>query len=177
MRCFDLVLNQQTTGCFALAQLADDGVIAGCEGDLVSTVALLWAKKLLGATPWMANPAQLDSESNTLWMAHCTVPRTLVENYRLRSHFESGLGVGIQGTLPEGPVTLLRIGGAGMDRLWLAEGEILRSGNAENLCRTQVEIQLTNGGTVTDLLRAPLGNHLVLALGHHLDRLQRWSKD
>ena len=122
----------------------------------------------------MANPAQIDSKSNTLWLAHCTVPRKLVEDYRLRSHFESGLGVGIQGTLPKGPVTLLRIGGRGMDRLWLAEGEILRSGDAENLCRTQVEIRLTNGGTVTDLLRTPLGNHIVLVLGHHLDRLQRW---
>jgi L-fucose isomerase-like protein len=124
----------------------------------------------------MANPAQLDPVRNALWLAHCTVPRTLVESYRLRSHFESGLGVGIQGTLAAGPITLLRIGGKKMDRLWLAEGEILRSGAAENLCRTQVEIQLTHGGTATDLLRAPLGNHLVLVFGHHLDRLRSWCE-
>jgi len=176
VRCFDFVQHQRTTGCFGLAQLTDEGVIAGCEGDLVSTVGLLWAHKLLGVTPWMANPAQLDPQNNTLWLAHCTVPRSLIESYRLRSHFESGLGVGIQGALPVGPVTLLRIGGKKMDRLWLAEGEILRSGDAENLCRTQVEIHLTRGGTVTDLLRAPLGNHLVLVLGHHLNRLQGWCK-
>ena len=175
VRCFDFVQHQRTTGCFALAQLTDDGVIAGCEGDLVSTVGLLWAHKLLGATPWMANPAQLDPARNTLWLAHCTVPRMLVETYSLRSHFESGLGVGIQGALPTGPVTLLRIGGKNMDRLWLAEGQIVRTGDAENLCRTQPEIQLTNGGSVTDLLRAPLGNHLVLIFGHHLARLQSWS--
>lgn len=175
VRCFDFVQHQRTTGCFALAQLADEGVIAGCEGDLVSTVGLLWANKLLGATGWMANPAQLDPARNTLWLAHCTVPRTLVESYRLRSHFESGLGVGIQGTLPTGPVTVLRIGGRKMDRLWLAEGEIVHTGNAENLCRTQAEVQLTQGGSVTDLLRAPLGNHLVLIFGHHLARLQSWS--
>ncbi len=176
VRCFDLVLNQRTTGCFALAQLTDDGFIAGCEGDLVSTIGLMWAHELLGATPWMANPAQLDPENNTLWLAHCTVPRTLVEQYRLRSHFESGLGVGIQGTFTPGSVTLLRIGGAEMGSLWLAEGEILRSGNAENLCRTQVEIQLTSGGSVADLLRSPLGNHLVMVPGHHLDRLRRWHR-
>jgi len=63
-----------------------------------------------------------------------------------------------------------------MDRLWLAEGEILRSGDAENLCRTQVEIELTRGGTVADLLRAPLGNHLVLVFGHRFDRLQSWCE-
>jgi L-fucose isomerase-like protein len=176
VRCFEFVQQQRTTGCFGLAQLADEGIIAGCEGDLVSTVGLLWAQQLLGVTPWMANPAQLDPARNTLWLAHCTVPRTLVEGYRLRSHFESGLGVGIQGTLPTGPVTLLRIGGRKMDRLWLAQGEILRNGDAENLCRTQVEIRLDHGGSVIDLLRAPFGNHLVLVFGHHLERLQRWCE-
>jgi hypothetical protein len=43
---------------------------------------------------------------------------------------------------------------------------ILRSGGTENLCRTQVEIELTRSGTVTDLLRAALGNHPVLVFGH-----------
>jgi L-fucose isomerase-like protein len=57
VRCFDLVLELETTGCFALAQLTDEAIIAGCEGDLVSTVGLLWAHELLGETPWMANPA------------------------------------------------------------------------------------------------------------------------
>jgi L-fucose isomerase-like protein len=173
VRCFDLVLDMKTTGCFALAQLTDEGVIAGCEGDLVSAVGLLWAYKLLGQTPWMANPAQLDVARNTLWLAHCTVPRTLVQEYCLRSHFESGLGVGLQGTLPVGPVTLLRIGGRRMDRLWLAEGDVVQAGFAENLCRTQAEIRLTRG-TAGDLLQAPLGNHLVLVQGHHLARLRRW---
>lgn len=176
VRCFDFVLRHRTTGCFGLAQLTDEGVIAGCEGDLVSTIGLLWARELLGVTPWMANPAQLNPAANTLWLAHCTVPRTLVQSYRLRSHFESGLGVGIQGALPAGPITLLRIGGRKLDRLWLAEGEILRTGAAENLCRTQVEIQLDTGGSVTDLLHSPLGNHLVLVFGHHLARLRSWCE-
>jgi len=177
VRCFDLVLNQRTTGCFALARLLERGVVAGCEGDLMSTVGMLWATTLLGATPWMANPAQLNPRENTLWLAHCTVPRSLVRRHDLRSHFESGLGVGIQGVFPPGPVTLLRIGGRAMDRVWLAEGEIVRSGAAENLCRTQAEIRLTDGGAVDDLLRAPLGNHLVLVNGHHLQRLRRWCAD
>ena len=173
VRCFDLVHDLQTTGCFGLAQLTDEGVIAGCEGDLVSTVGMLWAYMLLGQIPWMANPAQLDEASNTLWLAHCTVPRRVVQDYGLRSHFESGLGVGIQGTLPNGPVTLLRIGGTAMDRIWLAEGEILQAGDAEDLCRTQAQVRLTHG-EVQDLLRAPLGNHLILVSGYHSDRLWAW---
>lgn len=79
IRCFDLVLNIKTTGCFGLSQLNDDGYIAGCEGDLVSTVAMLWTNKLLNQIPWMANPVQLDEEQNSLWLAHCTVPRSIVK--------------------------------------------------------------------------------------------------
>ena len=110
---------------------------------------------------------------NALVLAHCTVPRTLVEGYRLRSHFESGLGIGIQGRLPLGPVTLLRIGGSMMDALWLAEGEVVSTGDAENLCRTQVRVALSRGD-VGDLLSAPLGNHIVLVYGHHADRMASW---
>jgi L-fucose isomerase-like protein len=171
IRCFDLVLDIQTTGCFGLSQLNDEGFIAGCEGDLVSTIGMLWAYKLLNQIPWMANPAQLDEEKNTLWLAHCTVPRSIVRNYDLRSHFESGLGVGIQGEFGKGPVTLLRLGGKKIEKIWLAEGDIIQTGNSEHLCRTQIEIKLTNGH-VNDLLSSPLGNHIVLLTGHHAERLE-----
>lgn len=174
VRCFDLIGRLKTTGCFALAQLNDQGIIAGCEGDLACTVSMLWIHELLDQSSWMANPAQLNPENNTLWLAHCTVPRGMVRQYRLRSHFESGLGMGIQGELPAGPATLLRIGGRSMEQIWLAEGEILRAGQAENLCRTQAQVRLRQGGQVAELLSAPLGNHLVLVRGHHAARLRGW---
>ena len=175
VRCFDLVLDLKTTGCFALSELTDAGVIAGCESDLVSTVGLLWTHLLLGTTPWMANPSQVDEAANVLVLAHCTVPRGLVENIRLRSHFESGLGVGIQGDLAHGPVTLARIGGKSMERLWLAEGTIIATGDNEDLCRTQAHVQLSRGH-VSELLSAPLGNHIIVVAGHHADRLASWWK-
>jgi hypothetical protein len=82
--------------------------------------------------------------------------------------------VGIQGTLPIGSTTLLRIGGGRMEKLWLAEGEIVQTGAAENLCRTQAKVCLTQSADVKDLLRAPLGNHLVLVREHHANRLRTW---
>lgn len=175
IRCFDLVLDIKTTGCFGLSQLNDDGYIAGCEGDLVSTVGMLWAYKLLNQIPWMANPAQVDIKNNSLWLAHCTVPKSIVKNYNLRSHFESGIGVGLQGFISNGPITLFRIGGKSMEKLWTAEGEIFQTGDSEHLCRTQVEIKLTNG-SIKDLLEYPLGNHLILLFGHHSYALNNWWK-
>jgi len=176
VRCFDIVRHAKTTGCFALSALTDEGIIAGCEGDVMSVIGMIWVKALLGVIPWTANPSRVDESNNTIWLAHCTVPRKLTPDYTLRSHFESGIGVGIQGKLPEGPVTLLRIGGKQMDKLWISEGMILRNGNEDNLCRTQVEIKLERGGRVPDLLKAPLGNHFVVMIGHHMDRLKEWHE-
>ena len=173
IRCFDLVLDIKTTGCFGLAQLNDDGYIAGCEGDLISTIGMLWTYKMTNKIPWMANPSQLNSSENSLWLAHCTVPRSLVKNYEVRSHFESGLGVGIQGYFPNGPVTLLRLGGKNIDKIWLAEGDIINTGNSENLCRTQIEIKLSSGH-VNELLTEPLGNHITMISGHHANILKVW---
>ena len=34
LSCFKLIEQTGTTGCLALSLLNDDGIIAGCEGDL-----------------------------------------------------------------------------------------------------------------------------------------------
>ena len=175
VRCFDLVLRQRTTGCLALAQLNDEGIIAGCEGDLVATVAMLWLHRMIGSIPWMANPSRIDLDGGILSLAHCTVPRRVSGAYRLRSHFESGLGVGIQGTMPTGPVTLVRIGGARMERLRVIDGDLLRNTDHPDLCRTQVEIEVGRD-LLEDLLAQPLGNHVVVASGHHAATLRRWHE-
>jgi len=176
VRCFDLVTKRHTTGCLALAWLNDEGIVAGCEGDLASALTLLWIQMLLGQTAWMANPAGIDTSRNTLRLAHCMVPLQMTNRFSLRSHFESGLGVSIQGVLENGPVTLARIGGQNLDRLWLAEGNIIGTEPDERLCRTQVGVQLTDDETASMLLGQPLGNHLVLTAGHHVNQLRNWWK-
>ena len=165
LRCFDLVLDLGTTGCFALSRLNDEGIIAGCEGDMVSTIGMLLVYKKTGKIPWMANPSRLDIENNSIIIAHCTVPRTIVKDYTIRSHFESGIGVGIQGTFPTGNVTIFRIGGNNLNKVWLANGEITSTSNEEDLCRTQIEVNLNSESNVTDLLEEPLGNHLIIVPG------------
>jgi L-fucose isomerase-like protein len=176
VRCFDLVTGLKTTGCYALSKLNDDGVIAGCEGDLVSTLGMIWIKYLTNQTVWMANPARLDEQNNSIWLAHCTVPALMIEKYELRSHFESGLGVGIKGEFAKEKVTLLRLGGKNLDKAWIAEGEIIECGNDENLCRTQAHIKLDLPAKTSDFLNAPLGNHVLMFKGSYADELNEWKK-
>ncbi|MBI9037392.1 MAG: hypothetical protein JEY97_04595 [Bacteroidales bacterium] len=176
LRCFDLVINYKITGCLALAKLNDDGIIAGCESDIPSTLAMLWIKLLLNENSWMANPAEILIKENSLWLAHCTIAPCMVDKFIIRSHFETGLGVGIQGEMESQNITLVRIGGERLDKLWLAEGRITRPGFSEFRCRTQVKIKLSDNYNVEDLLNAPLGNHIVLIKGHHAAHLSKWHE-
>ena len=57
LSCFSLIEKLGTTGCLALALLNDEGIPAGCEGDLQSIFTLLIAKTLTGQAGFMANPA------------------------------------------------------------------------------------------------------------------------
>ncbi len=173
VRCFDLVTARQTTGCHALARLNDQGVTAACEGDLASAVGMAWVRAMLGVPSWMANPASIDELANSILLAHCTVPRSMVGDCGLRTHFESGLGVALAGQFATGPVTLLRVGGRRLEKVWMSDGDLVSTSAEEGLCRTQVRVCLREG-SVSDLLRRPLGNHLVMVRGHHASRLRAW---
>jgi len=171
VRCFDLVSQQRTTGCLALSKLADDGVPAGCEGDVPAAVALLWLHLLTGDAAWMANPARISPQKGEMVLAHCTVPRTMVRAYDVRTHFESGLGVAVAGDLGPGPVTLVRLGGEELEQAWLAEGELVKAPLQEKLCRTQALVT-ADPAALGQLLERPLGNHLVMIPGRRARLLQ-----
>ncbi len=171
LRCFDLVERGATTGCLALAMLTDEGITAGCEGDVPSVLMLRWLWHLTGQVAWMANPADIREATGELLVAHCTVPLSMTREHALNTHFESGLGVGIDGTFTPGPVTLLRLGGAELDRWWGAEGTLMENRHGADACRTQAWIQVSPE-SAGDLLRNPLGNHVVVVAGHQLARFR-----
>ena len=163
VRCFDLVTELRTTGCLALAELTDGGVVAGCEGDVPAAVTMMWLHALTGGTPFMANPQEVLPAANAVWLAHCTIARGLLSSYALRSHFESGIGVALQGESRAREVTLARLGGPRLTELFASDGEVLESGRSEARCRTQLLVRLDR--PVASLLTHPLGNHHVLVPG------------
>jgi len=173
VRCFDFITELSTSGCVALAQLNDTGVVAGCEGDVASTVAMMLVREMFGMPSWIANPAGIDEEANTLLLAHCTVAPSMVYDLELHTHFESDLGIGLRGSFARGWVTLLRLGGSALERHRFLEAEILESGDSPDLCRTQVTLRVADH-QVGEILADPLGNHLVMVRGRHRDRLEQW---
>jgi L-fucose isomerase-like protein len=172
VRCFDLLAAARTTGCLALSWLHDEGIVAGCEGDVPATLTMLWMQLATNELTFMANPQDLDPQTNTLWLAHCTIARRIVSRYELRSHFESSIGVGIAGHLEPGLATVARVGGADLRSLYVSDAEIVADGDNPQRCRTQVQLRLASN--VDELLTAPLGNHHVLARGHWASTLREY---
>ena len=169
-RCFDFIKDFGATGCLALSKLNDEGVVAGCEGDVPSTVAMITLSEVARQPAFMGNPSSI--AGRRLVLAHCTVATRLTKRVRYRTHFESGIGVAIAGEFRKGArVTLARYG-KGYGLLRAGAGTIVRGSPwSEDLCRTQVDVRMDGNAEV--LLEHPIGNHLVMTYGDHVDSLRQ----
>ncbi len=174
VRCFDLVTRIQNTGCYALSRLNDEQIPAGCEGDLQALFSLYIGFLLTGKAAFMANISGIDTAERNLIIAHCSCPLSLSAGYAIRSHFESGLGVGIAAEVSEGPCTLFRLGGERLDHLFIRQGTIKNASHRDDLCRTQVSIAVEDA--IDPLLTAPLGNHHILLPGYHQETIERFHE-
>ncbi len=170
LRCFDLLTAVGNTGCLALASFNADGLPAACEGDVPALLSMMIAQALTGVTGFQANPARIDVETGEMLFAHCTVPFNMVTDWQYDTHFESGIGVGIHGNLPEGPVTVFKVSGK-LDRHFAAEGELLTNQYEDNLCRTQVVLKLSPEDA-RYFLTNPIGNHHIILPGHCKELLE-----
>lgn len=170
--CFRLIERTGTTGCLALALLNDDGILAGCEGDLQSIFTLLATKALTGKVGFMANPSMINTRTNEIVLAHCTIGTKQTDRYIIRNHFETESGIGIQGLLPTGDVTLIKCGGECLDEYYLSTGTLTENTNYINMCRTQVRVKMNTPAEY--FLKNPLGNHHILLQGNLEERLNEF---
>ena len=171
IRCFDIVKACGTTSCLALALLNDEGIVAGCEGDMQTLLSMLLAKRLCGEVAFMANPSQLTDETSML--AHCTIPLTMCNETVVRSHFESGIGVAVQGLLPLTDYTLFKWGGPQLDRYFVTEAQAVETPYSNHFCRTQITL---NVNLKPYLLPHSIGNHHVIIRGRHAEEIRQFMQ-
>ena len=165
IRCFDLLKKYNNTACLALALLNEEGITAGCEGDIFSLLTMHVVNALTGRSSFMANPSKFNYEDNSLLLAHCTVPLNMTSSYSLTTHFESGLGIGVRGEMPEGRVTVCKIApDYTLENCVCLPANIKDNPNLEGYCRTQITVALDEDGLL-ELLKSSFGNHLVISYG------------
>ena len=165
IKCFDLLKKYNNTACLALALLNEEGITAGCEGDIFSLLTMHVVNALTVRSSFMANPSKFNYEDNSLLLAHCTVPLNMTSSYSLTTHFESGLGIGVRGEMPEGRVTVCKIApDYTLENCVCLPANIKDNPNLEGYCRTQITVALNEDGLL-ELLKSSFGNHLVISYG------------
>lgn len=167
VRCFELLTPLANTACYGMARLNDEGVPTACEADIGSAITMMLSYYLTGSPGFMTNPAEIDPVTGRVFLAHCTIPTSMCQCFTLRSHYESGLGVGIEGTVGGGRATLVRVGGPELRDVYAASGAFLDFQPRTELCRTQVMIELDSPAEAGRILSRPLGNHHIVLKGDH----------
>lgn len=174
IRCFALLDTIKTTSCLALAILNSEGVIGTCEGDIPSMISMFLLNKWFNSPGFQCNPSRIDTDKNAIILAHCTLPLAMCETYKLDTHFESGIGLGVKGELEEGNVTIFKISND-LKRYFVTEGTIVKNLNERTLCRTQIYVQC--GEDIKTLLKNPCGNHQIVIYGHHAEEIRKLMKN
>jgi L-fucose isomerase-like protein len=94
VRCFDLLEIYKNTGCLGLSLLNNEGIVAGCEGDIPALISMVILHYLTDEPVFMANPASINIDKNEVILTHCTLPLNMPDKFYLKTHFESGFGGG-----------------------------------------------------------------------------------
>lgn len=171
VRCFDLLGIYKNTACLALALLNEEGITAGCEGDVPTLLTMHALRALTGRSSFQANPSYINQDNNTVIFAHCTLPLNMTNDYSLTTHFESGLGIGIKGSLHLGEVSICKIfinQKHNLDNCIAISGKIKENLSLSCYCRTQINVELSDYDIVS-ILREDYGNHMVIVYGNITD--------
>ena len=161
VECFPMVQKYGVTACLPLARFNDEGIPAGCEGDLTAIAGMMLCKELTGIIPWIAN---INKATDQVCMfSHCTIAPGLVSGFSVKTHFETGKGTAIEGDFKDDLITIFRFDHR-LRRAFIASANITGRPKSASACRTQIEVKLT-GNEVKALRQSPLGNHHLIFPG------------
>ena len=172
VRCFDLLDTVHTTGCLALSILNAEGIYGGCEGDVPALLSMAVLGAVTGEPMFLCNPSRFDTKNGTALFAHCTIPTTMLKSFCLNTHFESGIGVAVQGTFEEGDCTIFKCEGD-LSRFHAQEGRIIDTPFSEMLCRTQIKVCLDD---FSYFFTKPINNHHIICRGKHADEAEAFFR-
>ena len=163
VRCFDLLDTVHTTGCLGLSILNARGIYGGCEGDVPALLSMAILGAITNEPLFLCNPSRFDTHEGYAIFAHCTIPVTMLKDFCLNTHFESGIGVAVQGSFENGDCTIFKCEGD-LSRFHAQEGKILQTPWSDMLCRTQIKVALDD---FSYFLTRPINNHHSICRGKH----------
>jgi L-fucose isomerase-like protein len=148
------VQKDNVTACLPLARFNNEGIPAGCEGDITAIAGMMLCKELTGISPWIANINKASDE--VCMFSHCTIAPGLVTDFSVKTHFETGKGTAIQGNFKGDLITIFRFDNK-LSKAFIATTNITGRPKSATACRTENEVKL--------LRQSPLGNHHLIFPG------------
>jgi L-fucose isomerase-like protein len=168
VECFPMVQKDCVTACLPLARFNNEGIPAGCEGDITAITGMMLCKELTGIIPWIANINKVSEE--VCMFSHCTISPGLVSDFSVKTHFETGQGTAIEGDFNGDLITIFRFDNK-LSKAFIATANITSRPKSPTACRTQIEVKLT-ANEVKLLRESPLGNHHLIFPGDYTRLLQ-----
>ena len=172
VRCFDLLDTVYTTGCLGLSILNARGIYGGCEGDVPALLSMAVLGAITGEPMFLCNPSRFDTKAGEAVFAHCTIPVTMLRDFCLNTHFESGIGVAVQGSFDEGDCTIFKCEGD-LSRYHAQEGRIVDVPWSDMLCRTQIKLKLDD---FSYFFTKPINNHHIICRGKHAAEIEAFFR-
>lgn len=164
-----MVQEKGVTACLALSDFNDQGTAAGCEGDLTSISGMMFLKSFSGIIPWMANLMKISEDR--VRFAHYTAPVSLLKQYKVDTHFETGKGTAVAGKFSGEIITIFRCNRL-LTRAFVAKGKITEKiQSPDQACRTMIEA-CPDSEKASHLKNNPLGNHHLILPGDHTAQIQ-----
>ena len=123
---------KEMVGCLTNSLLNSDGIVAGCEADIMGTISMLVLQKLTGKPVGLMDLAKFDEKDESLLLWHCgSAPFEMAnesgitcEKHYFADYAESLKNCGpiTDMTFKKGDVTIFRLSGEG-DRFYYVTGK------------------------------------------------------
>ena len=166
--------------CMGVMSLRDEGIPAGCQSDLSSTLTLMLVQQLFDRPGFQQN-ASMETASNLYFGAHCTSPSMMrganarPEPYILRSHAEAGWGCVPRVLFTEGEeVTMAQYLPQEKPQMTVYTGKVMRCPSIPPAggCRTNIEMTINEVQDVCDVK----GMHQIIFYGNHAKPLRTFCQ-
>ena len=185
----DLFRERFVPPCLALGRLNDEGIVAGCEGDLNALVTMMLLNYTADTPSVMGNLYPFRPEKGPGFpspkvrfedtkkcladgiarLTHDVIPLKVAKSKYILEHYHgSDRGVTTYAELPLGTVTLARIGPR-MNRLVITLAEV-KSVESSVHCSFSAYLQIKD---LKNYVRQVSGVHSVVVYGNYLNEMQR----
>jgi len=167
VRCWpEFIEGHGQAACCSVSKLTDDGIVTGCEGDVLGTITSSIMARFAGSAPFLADIVHADYETNEATLWHCgAAPYSLVapgEKVLLGEDFGIG-GLNVEFPLKSGVVTMARLGYLnGQYRMLVTTGEALKIGPIVKGTVAQVKCDTSAKAIMDTLIYDGWEHHLTM---------------